>query len=435
MQLVGGDPAPGPGRRHRPGRAGRGLRTPGPARGSGQGAGAADRPGRRRIPSVQASGLRRLATLAEGKLADPGRAQRAWEELLRATPSDPQALEALSRHLRREEGLAHAGRRARAAHPAGGRQPGGGGPGAGTGAHLRGGAAHPQRGGGGAGADRRGAGPALPAGVRAAAAAGRGGRRLGAGGGGGREAAVPRGGLERQGRAGAGDRRAVARSPGRSTSGPWPPSSGRWRSIPAATEALAALAALYTQAGEWQRLILTDEKLLDQLVQGHPDAEQERWRLMFEIGDTADQRLGDPRTAFEWYRRAYNEGANPEALTRLEDVARAPPAVGRAGGGVRGGPGPGHRARGQVAIARKIAGIVEERAGGSRPGVLRCCGRRWRPSRRRPLCCPSWSGWPRRPTSGTGCWRSTPRWPAHRPRSRRTPGAAAQAGRGARAAS
>ncbi len=48
-------------------------------------------------PSVQASGFRRLATLAEGKLADPGRAQRAWEELLRATPSDPQALEALSR--------------------------------------------------------------------------------------------------------------------------------------------------------------------------------------------------------------------------------------------------------------------------------------------------------------------------------------------------
>ena len=47
-------------------------------------------------PTAQAAGLRRLARLAGQALADPDRAQRAWEDLLRATPSDSEALAALS---------------------------------------------------------------------------------------------------------------------------------------------------------------------------------------------------------------------------------------------------------------------------------------------------------------------------------------------------
>jgi hypothetical protein len=132
---------------------------------------------------------------------------------------------------------------------------------------------------------------------------------------------------------------------------------------PGSQEALAALAALYTQAGEWQRLILTDEKLLDHLVQGHPDAEQERWRLMFEIGDTADQHLNDPRTAFDWYRRAYNEGANPEAMTRLEDVARRHQLWDELVAVFEGARARATDPAGQGAIARKISGIVETALG------------------------------------------------------------------------
>ena len=132
---------------------------------------------------------------------------------------------------------------------------------------------------------------------------------------------------------------------------------------PGSTEALTALAALYTQAGEWQRLILTDEKLLDQLVQGQGDTEQERWRLMFEIADTADQHLGDAKLAFEWYRRAYNEGANPEALTKLEDVAQRHKLWDELVQVFEGARARATDPAGQVAIARKIAGIVEEALG------------------------------------------------------------------------
>ena len=48
-------------------------------------------------PAALTASLRRLAQLASGiTLKDPARAQKAWEELLRVSPSDPEALEALS---------------------------------------------------------------------------------------------------------------------------------------------------------------------------------------------------------------------------------------------------------------------------------------------------------------------------------------------------
>src|SRR5207253_3172323 len=48
---------------------------------------------------------------------------------------------------------------------------------------------------------------------------------------------------------------------------------------PYSFNALTALATLYAEGGEWQRLILTDERLLELL----PHDEGERRRLMFEI--------------------------------------------------------------------------------------------------------------------------------------------------------
>lgn len=83
-------------------------------------------------------------------------------------------------------------------------------------------------------------------------------------------------------------------------------------------EALRALAPLYAEAGDGQRLIFTDDRLLQ-----HTEDPDERRRLMFEIADTHEKTLREPRMAFEWYRRAYQEGQDEAALQRLEGVAEA----------------------------------------------------------------------------------------------------------------
>jgi tetratricopeptide (TPR) repeat protein len=83
-------------------------------------------------------------------------------------------------------------------------------------------------------------------------------------------------------------------------------------------QALYALAPLYQVAGDSERLIFTDERLLQQAQDP-----AERRRLMFEIADTCQTSLGEARMAFEWYRRAYQEQADDETLAKLESVAES----------------------------------------------------------------------------------------------------------------
>jgi tetratricopeptide (TPR) repeat protein len=81
-------------------------------------------------------------------------------------------------------------------------------------------------------------------------------------------------------------------------------------------DALAALASLHTEAQDGDKLIAVGEKLLN-LAR---DLEERR-RLMFEMAAAAEQMLKDPRRAFEWYRRAYHEVPDATTLGRLENTA------------------------------------------------------------------------------------------------------------------
>ena len=386
-------------------------------------------------PAVQAAGLRRLAQLAEGKLADPARAQRAWEELLRATPSDPRGAGGAVAHLRRQGRLAHAGRRARAAHPAGGR-------------HRQAAVAL---------ALERArifeeelrirseamaaleqiverAGPALPAGVRAAAPAGRGGRRLGAGGGGGREAAVPRGGSQTPRPTGRWRSACCGAIAWTIPSGPWPPSSGRWRSIPTATEALTALARAVHPG---RRVAAADPHRRE--AAGSAGAGRPRRRagaLAADVRDRRDRRSAPgrcqdwrssgtaaPTTRAPTRRRWPSWRTWPSATQLWDELVQVYE---------------GARARatdpaGQVAIARKIAGIVETALGdpgrafaGLREALAA------EPAATTLL--PELERLAEAADEWDGLLEVYAQVARHRPRSRRAPGAAAQAGRGARAA-
>jgi tetratricopeptide (TPR) repeat protein len=81
-------------------------------------------------------------------------------------------------------------------------------------------------------------------------------------------------------------------------------------------EALRALAPLYQEARNFERLIFTDEKLLDQTED--PAA---RRRLILEIAVLCEDELAEPRLAFEWYKRAYNERPDTESLQLVDQIA------------------------------------------------------------------------------------------------------------------
>jgi tetratricopeptide (TPR) repeat protein len=138
---------------------------------------------------------------------------------------------------------------------------------------------------------------------------------------------------------------------------------------PYSFNALTALATLYAEGGEWQRLILTDERLLELL----PHDEGERRRLMFEIADTAELRLGDPRLAFDWCRRAHNEGLGEEVLPRLEALAERHKLWDPMIEVYEGARAKATAPAAQVALSSKIAHLVEEALGdpGRALGVLR----------------------------------------------------------------
>lgn len=81
-------------------------------------------------------------------------------------------------------------------------------------------------------------------------------------------------------------------------------------------DALKALAPLYAAAGDSERLIVTDEKLLNQT-----EDPAERRRLMFEIARTCEEQMNEPRLAFEWFRRAYNDQPDAETLQLVDNAA------------------------------------------------------------------------------------------------------------------
>jgi len=81
-------------------------------------------------------------------------------------------------------------------------------------------------------------------------------------------------------------------------------------------EALTALAAIYSESGDGERLIATDEKLL---ALTHDPGE--RRRLLFEMALAAETMLKEPQRAFASYRRAYQEQPDDTTLGRLENTA------------------------------------------------------------------------------------------------------------------
>jgi tetratricopeptide (TPR) repeat protein len=85
---------------------------------------------------------------------------------------------------------------------------------------------------------------------------------------------------------------------------------------PEQVDALGDLAVIYSEAGDGERLIAVDEKLL--ALAKEPD---ERRRLLFDMANAAEQMLKEPRRAFECYRRAYHEQPDETTLGKLEGTA------------------------------------------------------------------------------------------------------------------
>ena len=123
-------------------------------------------------------------------------------------------------------------------------------------------------------------------------------------------------------------------------------------------DALAALAALYAAAGDGERLISTDEKLL--ALAKDPE---ERRRLIFEMADAAETILKEPRRAFEWFRRAYHEEPDETTLGRLEATAEAHALWEDLIGVYLGDGERATDARGKIDVALKVAALCELRLG------------------------------------------------------------------------
>ena len=219
-------------------------------------------------------------------------------------------------HLQRRRRLGDAGAHPRQADPAGEGSDARRRAGAAARADLRRAAAQHRGRGARAGAGDRRAEPAQLGGARAAARAVREGRQLGARGQGRRAPAVPDRGSRPSGRrarwswrccggiACATTRRRIA-------------AFERVLEIdPDNLEALRALAPLYQSAQNFERLIFTQEKLLDQTED--PAA---RRPLILEIARLCEEELAEPRLAFEWYKRAYNESTDAESLQLVDRIA------------------------------------------------------------------------------------------------------------------
>jgi tetratricopeptide (TPR) repeat protein len=123
-------------------------------------------------------------------------------------------------------------------------------------------------------------------------------------------------------------------------------------------DALAALAALYADAGDGEHLISTDERLL-----GPAKDLEERRRLIFEMAGAAETMLKEPRRAFEWYRRAYHEEPDATTLSRLESTAETHALWDDLIGVYLGDGERSTDARAKIDVALKVAGLCERRLG------------------------------------------------------------------------
>jgi len=120
--------------------------------------------------------------------------------------------------------------------------------------------------------------------------------------------------------------------------------------------ALSALAALHTEAQDGERLIAVQEKML--ALASDP---AERRRLLFEMAEAAERMLKKPQRAFEAYRRAYHEDPDATTLGRLESTAETYALWEDLIGVYLGDGARSTDPLDQVAIARKVATLCEER--------------------------------------------------------------------------
>jgi golgin subfamily B member 1 len=125
---------------------------------------------------------------------------------------------------------------------------------------------------------------------------------------------------------------------------------------PEQPDALSDLAALYTEAGDGERLIVVDEKLL-----GLTKDPEERRRLMFDMAAAAENMLKEPRRAFEWYRRAYHEEPDATTLGKLESSAETHSLWEDLISVYLGEGARSAEAQDQVEVALKVAGLCEHR--------------------------------------------------------------------------
>ena len=127
---------------------------------------------------------------------------------------------------------------------------------------------------------------------------------------------------------------------------------------PEQADALADLAALYTEAGDGERLIAVDEKLL--ALAKEPE---ERRRLLFDMASAAERMLKEPRRAFAWYRRAYHEEPDETTLGKLEGTAEAYALWEDLIGVYLGEGARSADPNDQVAVALKVSRLCEQRLG------------------------------------------------------------------------
>ncbi|MBN2575951.1 MAG: tetratricopeptide repeat protein [Deltaproteobacteria bacterium] len=127
---------------------------------------------------------------------------------------------------------------------------------------------------------------------------------------------------------------------------------------PEQADALGDLAAIYTEAGDGERLIAVDEKLLAQAKEP-----EERRHLLFDMATAAEQMLKEPRRAFEYYRRAYHEQPDETTLGKLEGTAEAYALWEDLISVYLGEGARSTEPRDQVDVALKVATLCEQRLG------------------------------------------------------------------------
>ena len=81
-------------------------------------------------------------------------------------------------------------------------------------------------------------------------------------------------------------------------------------------DAMAALAPLYSAAKDWQSLVAINERLLE-----HTEEPETRRRLLLEIASILEEHLQDAKGSLEWHRRAYDERPDAESLRLIDAVA------------------------------------------------------------------------------------------------------------------